>query len=525
MDSSTPDETTETAPERGSSHPVSDPPPEVSTDADANGELDTDLPVADDLTQHSGESRDVEALEESDAACGQRHLRAVAGAEDANAREQMVTHRLLARGAQWVPDGRIRVASLSQSEAQTSWLVVVGLRDVEANRDEVCDTLVRAGWDMNALIYPVFVSLTHFDIISTWLSFRTIDSFDTTESLVEFHLKSVEELRTDAEYLRRMRRWIRTFFQQQIWTTEILKTNRDVALHMRLHTGADMMLQTLRVLLWGHGLDANQLRPAVFSKLAQLLEAGSCPGKPVQDYLMMRGAAWCAEWFQFNSQAFFTSRAFVLPAYALTLWSHAVRFFAWSGHYLLQRYTSPAIERQRRVLRSVAIAATAVLVVAVAAIFVMKNWPLTPSPPPAMDRIGAVTGKYYDGTNFRKHLLTRDDPQLSFTSLDSFAPGLPSDNFSIRWEGMLKFPSAGAYELCVNSDDGFKLELNGKELMKEWTVRPARLDCRKVRVRHGWYPFKLEYFEAHDRAVLRLAWRRGNENLIDFKPHELCCKK
>src|SRR5439155_18755408 len=86
---------------------------------------------------------------------------------------------------------------------------------------------------------------------------------------------------------------------------------------------------------------------------------------------------------------------------------------------------------------------------------------------------------------------------------------LPDDDFSVRWTGQLRPPVSGRYELTVTGDDGFRLDVDGKRVIDEWTTtararaRSAPLDLEAGRR----YDVRLEYFEALRDAEIRLGWK------------------
>ena len=87
---------------------------------------------------------------------------------------------------------------------------------------------------------------------------------------------------------------------------------------------------------------------------------------------------------------------------------------------------------------------------------------------------------------------------------------LPNDDFSVRWTGQLLPPVTGRYELTVTGDDGFRLDVDGRRVIDEWTTTPAR--PRAQRRRSTWRRARpttcaLEYFESIRDAEIRLAWR------------------
>jgi hypothetical protein len=87
---------------------------------------------------------------------------------------------------------------------------------------------------------------------------------------------------------------------------------------------------------------------------------------------------------------------------------------------------------------------------------------------------------------------------------------LPGDDFSVRWTGQLLPPESGRYEIVVGANDGFRLFLEGRELIDGWEPnervrsRSVTIDLEAGRA----YDLRLEYFEDIRDAEVRLAWRR-----------------
>src|SRR5690606_32336875 len=81
--------------------------------------------------------------------------------------------------------------------------------------------------------------------------------------------------------------------------------------------------------------------------------------------------------------------------------------------------------------------------------------------------------------------------------------------FSVRWTGQLLAPVTGRYELSVGANDGFRLFLNGREVLEGWELNP-RLASKStfVDLEAGKaYDLRLEYFDDIRDAEVRLGWR------------------
>jgi beta-glucosidase len=134
-----------------------------------------------------------------------------------------------------------------------------------------------------------------------------------------------------------------------------------------------------------------------------------------------------------------------------------------------------------------------------------------------------LKGEYFSGRDFTgEPLLTRTDARVSFRwdrgspTDDLVAQGqlpadkaLPNDNFCIRWTGQLLPPTSGRYEIAVGADDGFRLFIDGKQIIDNWQInsrmqsKSAFVDLQAGRA----YDIKLEYFENIRDAEVRLSWR------------------
>ena len=108
-------------------------------------------------------------------------------------------------------------------------------------------------------------------------------------------------------------------------------------------------------------------------------------------------------------------------------------------------------------------------------------------------------------------MLTRIDARVDFR-WDRFSPtsdlvargefpadrALANDDFSVRWTGQIAPPVSGRYELTVTGDDGFRLDVDGRRVIDEWTTTPrARARSVSLDLEAGRrYDVRLEYFES-----------------------------
>jgi beta-glucosidase len=134
-----------------------------------------------------------------------------------------------------------------------------------------------------------------------------------------------------------------------------------------------------------------------------------------------------------------------------------------------------------------------------------------------------LRGEYFKGRELSgPPVLTRVDPAVNFR-WDRLSPttdmvlrgelpadrALGDDDFSVRWTGQLVAPVSGDYQLLVTGDDGFRLRVDGRLVIDEWTMTPrARARNAHLTLEAGKaYDVRLEYYEEVRDAEIRLAWR------------------
>ena len=131
------------------------------------------------------------------------------------------------------------------------------------------------------------------------------------------------------------------------------------------------------------------------------------------------------------------------------------------------------------------------------------------SDPPLGAAVGSgLYGEYFKDMALRNRVHTRIDPVIDFTTWGqgSPAPGVPVDNFSIRWSGWLQAPSSGPYTLYVNADDGVRLWFDGIQVIDDWQDRPSERAHTVYLDADQKYGIRLEYYEHTLYAGCTLSW-------------------
>lgn len=128
--------------------------------------------------------------------------------------------------------------------------------------------------------------------------------------------------------------------------------------------------------------------------------------------------------------------------------------------------------------------------------------------PPLPGAYGGLKAEYFRGRNFESKLLERIDGPIAFDwGYGAPATGVPADNFSVRWTGMIEPVTTGLHTFYTTSDDGVRLWINGKLLIDQWNDHgPTEHSGTIELVEHVKYSIRMEYYDSGNGAVARLDW-------------------
>ena len=130
-----------------------------------------------------------------------------------------------------------------------------------------------------------------------------------------------------------------------------------------------------------------------------------------------------------------------------------------------------------------------------------------------------MTGEYFDNMDLAGDaVLTRIDSIIDFSWGGSPAPGVPENQFSIRWTGRIIPPETRIYSLGTRTDDGTRLYLNNKLLFEDWTEHGERPNNTEVKLEAGKeYEIVFEHFDNGMGAAARLTWDIGQKDFEEAK--------
>jgi len=86
-----------------------------------------------------------------------------------------------------------------------------------------------------------------------------------------------------------------------------------------------------------------------------------------------------------------------------------------------------------------------------------------------------------------------------------FAQGEKAD-FGLRFTGYIEVPSTDVYVFNVESDDGTRLRISGRELILNDGVHGMNAARGEIALEAGWHPFELIYFQGTGGQGLQVTW-------------------
>ena len=121
-----------------------------------------------------------------------------------------------------------------------------------------------------------------------------------------------------------------------------------------------------------------------------------------------------------------------------------------------------------------------------------------------------VTFKLYEGI-FEK---LPDFSKLKPVEEGSVAENRPSLNvrgdraggIAIEFDGKITTPVRGEYTFRLASDDGSRLEIDGKRVINHDGVHNAKVKSGKILLSEGTFPFRLTYFDKDGGSKLAMSW-------------------
>ncbi len=109
-------------------------------------------------------------------------------------------------------------------------------------------------------------------------------------------------------------------------------------------------------------------------------------------------------------------------------------------------------------------------------------------------------------------IVKRTDKNIEFNFIASPIPGFSTgafaaENFSARWTGFFTPTESGTYQLGMRADDGFRLWIDGKLVVEDWTTHGISTKTADIKLEKGHkYGLKAEYFQETGDAIAQMVW-------------------
>ena len=126
-----------------------------------------------------------------------------------------------------------------------------------------------------------------------------------------------------------------------------------------------------------------------------------------------------------------------------------------------------------------------------------------------------LKASYRNGTDAvnSQIVLTRTDAKIDFNwASGSPDPSIPSDRFSVKWEGEIEPRYTGEYTFYGTSDDGNTIIINGQTVVYDPNLHAARTTSGKITLEAGKrYPITVFFSESTGNASMKLEWSSANQ--------------
>ncbi len=125
-----------------------------------------------------------------------------------------------------------------------------------------------------------------------------------------------------------------------------------------------------------------------------------------------------------------------------------------------------------------------------------------------------LNGAYFKNRNLQGNPIERTDPRVDFHwDRGGHPPGIPRENFSVRWTGAIEGPVNGKITFTTRTDDGVRLWVGGRKLIDQWRDMAATEHRGDFEMKAGArYPIRIEYFQGASLAEAQLFWNGPSLN-------------
>jgi hypothetical protein len=138
---------------------------------------------------------------------------------------------------------------------------------------------------------------------------------------------------------------------------------------------------------------------------------------------------------------------------------------------------------------------------------IQLSWAVLGAPPTYPD----WKGEYFTNASLSgTPTLVRNDATINFNwGYGSPAPGIPADNFSVRWTRQVNFATAGRYTFVATADDGIRVKVGDTWVINRWQDQAATTVSGSISLAAGMHTVAVEYYERLGVAQVQVSWSLG----------------
>ncbi len=121
-----------------------------------------------------------------------------------------------------------------------------------------------------------------------------------------------------------------------------------------------------------------------------------------------------------------------------------------------------------------------------------------------------LRGRYFADRTLGREAGVRIDRAIDFEwRWNAPMDGVPSDGFSVRWEGFVEIPSEGIWSFMTVANDGVRVFVDGVRIIDNWKVNEGAVDQEHLRLIPGLHALRVEYFDHERFAGITLAVKQA----------------
>jgi len=135
-----------------------------------------------------------------------------------------------------------------------------------------------------------------------------------------------------------------------------------------------------------------------------------------------------------------------------------------------------------------------------------------------------LLGAYYDEEDLTDFVEMRLDPQIDFHESKNWSDAPTGtrvevdDFYSERWAGFVKIDRAGKWKFHTVSNDGVRLWVAGKLIIKDWTHHVDKEHDATIELSAGWHPIRLEHYQHELTVAMQLSFSGPEQETTIIPP-------